>query len=241
VSAFPTRVHRRGNRRLQLALTSVLVLLLAAILVVRLVDDHAFTRSKKTIIGSGVAATQFRSLSAFGSIAVTGISNLIVRLGAPRSVVVSADNDLLNRITTRVQSHSLVIGNTPGYYSIKTPIRVQVTAPSVDPLRLEGDGDITAADINSRNLTLALMGLGTIHASGKATRLRVTISGAGDAQFRQLIAQRVTAVVTGDGGMLLTATNSLNATVTGAGSITYYGNPPHVATTVTGNGAITPG
>lgn len=219
----------------------MLVLLLAAILVVLLMDDHVFTRSKQTIIGSGVAATQTRSLPPFGSIAVTGIGDLIVRVGAPQSIIVSADNNLLSRITTRVQSHSLVIANTPGNYSIKTPIRVQVTASSVDALQLEGDGDITAAAINSRSLTLVLMGLGTIHASGKATQLRVTISGAGDAQLRHLIAQRVTAVVTGDGGMLLTATNNLNATVTGAGSITYYGNPPHVATTVTGTGAITRG
>lgn len=41
--------------------------------------------------------------------------------------------------------------------------------------------------------------------------------------------------------MLLTATYSLNATVTRTGPITHHGNPPHVATTVTGTGAITRG
>ena len=220
-----------------MALTSLLVLLLAAIVVVVLVDKHVF--SKATIVGSGVAATQTRSLPPFTSIDATGISNLIVHVGAPQSVVVRADNNLISRITTRVQTGNLVIGNKPGSYSIKTPIRVQVTLPSVHALALNGDGDITATGINAHVLTLSLAGLGSINASGTTTRLHVTLSGAGEALLRRLIARDVTAVVSGAGQMLLTATHSLNATVTGDGAINYYGNPPHVATTVTGNGVIT--
>jgi hypothetical protein len=134
-----------------------------------------------------------------------------------------------------------VIGTTPGNLSAKSPMFVAVSLPSLDALRLQGDGNITATGINIRHLTVAIPGSGNIDATGTTTKLDVTISGEGTASLRQLIARDAKAGLSGDGSIMLTATHSLTASVSGTGTVLYGGNPPHVNQTVTGSGTISAG
>jgi hypothetical protein len=48
-------------------------------------------------------------------------------------------------------------------------------------------------------------------------------------------------VLSGTGSATVVATKSLKASLSGSGSVTYYGLPQHVKTKVTGTGAIHPG
>jgi len=226
-------------RTAQPALTALAVVLLAAILVTLLVDHNSSKPAPGE--GSGIAATQVREVSPFTGIDLAGANNVIVQVGARESVVVHADSNLLARVTTQVRSGKLVIGNTPGNLNAKAPMYVAVSVPSLDALALQGDGNITATGINSRSLTVIIPGSGDIHLTGATTRLSVTISGDGTALLGQLTARDASAVVSGDGTITLTATHSVSANVSGSGTISYGGNPSHVATSVTGSGTITPG
>jgi hypothetical protein len=118
---------------------------------------------------------------------------------------------------------------------------VAVSVPSLDGLRLQGNGNISATGINSRNLTVALPGSGNVHAAGTTTKLDVTISGEGTALLRELVARDANAALSGDGSIMLTATNSLTARISGTGAVLYGGNPPQVIPTVTGSGTISAG
>ena len=154
------------------------VLLLIAILLALLVDRIFFpSSSSPSGTGSGVAATQARSVPPFTGVALTGANNVIVQVGARQSVIVHADSNLLTRVTTQVRSGRLVIGTTPGNLSAKSPMFVTVSVPSLDRLRLQGAGNISVTGINSRALTVALPGSGNIDATGTTTKLDVTISG----------------------------------------------------------------
>jgi putative autotransporter adhesin-like protein len=214
--------------------------MVAAILIALLVD-RIFFNSSPAGTGSGVAATQARSLPQFTGVDLAGDNNIIVHVGARQSVIIHADTNLLRRVTTQVRSGRLVIGTTPGNLNARAPMVVTVSVPSLDALTLHGAGNITATGINSRNLTVLLPGSGNIHVTGTATRLDVTMSGEGTALLRQLIARDVNAALRGDGAIMLTATHRLNASVSGSGTILYGGNPPHVTTKVSSNGTITPG
>ena len=134
-----------------------------------------------------------------------------------------------------------MIGTTSGNLSAKSPMFVAVSVPSLDRLRLQGAGNISVTGINSRNLTVALPGSGNIDASGTAAKLDVTISGEGTALLRQLIARDANAALGGDGSIMLTATHSLTARISGSGTVLYGGNPPHVTQRVTGSGTISAG
>nr|MCU0492230.1 DUF2807 domain-containing protein [Chloroflexaceae bacterium] len=71
-------------------------------------------------------------------------------------------------------------------------------------------------------------------------QLSVTIEGLGQFRGDQFTSQRATVNVKGSGNVYVRAEESLNATVEGLGSITYYGNP-RVTPVVSGAGSIKPG
>ena len=218
------------------------MLLLTAILIALIVDRIFFdSSSSRAGTGSGVAATQPRSLPPFTSVELAGDNNVTIQVGARQSVIVHADSNLLGRVTTRVSSGRLVIGTTPGNLSAKSPMFVAVTVPSLDRLRLGGAGNISATGIDNRKLTVALPGSGTIEVTGATMKLAVTISGEGTALLRQLVARDADAALGGDGTIMLTATHSLTARISGHGTILYGGKPAYVTQNVTGSGTISAG
>jgi Putative auto-transporter adhesin, head GIN domain len=216
-------------------------LLLAAIIIALLAVRILHSSSSPAGTGSGVAAAQSRSLLPFTGVDLAGANNVMVRVGARQSVTVHADRNLLGRVTTRVQAGSLVIGTTPGPLNAKRPMYVAVGVPSIDRLALPGAGNISVTGIDSRILTLVLPGSGTVSTTGTTTRLDVTISGTGTALLSGLIARDAKAVLSGDGSIVLTATHSVDASVSGSGTIVYGGNPALVTKAVTGSGTIAGG
>ena len=179
-------------------------------------------------------------MAPFGQRRAAGSNNVVIRAGEQRSVVVRADDNLIDRVTTRVQSGRLVIGNTPGSFSTESPMSVEVERATLNALTLSGSGNIVVGGIKAASLTVTLPGSGTLTASGTTTRLRVTVSGSGMVQFSRLVANDVQAVVSGSGTVFVTATESLDASVPGEGTIVYAGDPPDVTRSITGTGEITP-
>ncbi len=188
----------------------------------------------------GTAATQTRTVARFTSLDLAGSNNVTITVGKPQSVVVHADSNLINHVTTDVVAGTLVIGDT-GRLTASGPMSVDVSVPSLSALSLSGSGQISATGISTPLLTVTVSGSGLVSAAGTATRLDVTINGSGKAQLSQLTARDVHAVVSGSGLIQVTATSSLDAAVPGSGTINYSGNPPQVTTSVTGSGTITRG
>lgn len=223
-------------------LVAILALLLGGLAVAVLYHFETFGGSSNsttsTTEGSGVPATQARYVAAFTSVELAGSNNVVIRLGEKQSVVVSADDNLLDRVTTEVRSGKLVIANSPGSLTTKSPMSVAVNVPTLSALTLTGSGNIVVNGIETESLKVTLPGSGTLTASGTAKRLDVTVSGSGMVQFTQLVANDVRAVVSGSGRIFITATKSLDASVSGDGAILYAGNPQDVTKSVTGTGAI---
>jgi putative autotransporter adhesin-like protein len=239
----PTSVHPgREQHRSRWVLVAILAFLLGGVAVALLHHFDAFGGSSNsttsTTDGSGVPATQARDVAAFTSVELAGSNNVVIRAGEKPSVVVRADDNLLDRVTTEVQSGKLVIANTPGTLTTKSPMSVAVNVPTLSALTLTGSGNIVVNGIETESLKVTLPGSGTLTASGTATRLDIAVSGSGMVQFTQLVANDVRAVVSGSGSIFVTATNSLDASVSGSGAILFAGNPQDVTKSVTGTGAI---
>jgi putative autotransporter adhesin-like protein len=116
-----------------------------------------------------------------------------------------------------------------------------VRVPTLDALTLSGSGNVVVSGIDAERLTVSLPGSGTLTGSGTARGLDVTVSGSGTVQFARLVANDARALVSGSGSIFVTATQTLDASVTGSGAIVYAGHPQEVTKSVTGNGAITGG
>jgi len=239
ISSAPRHSGHTAHR-IQPNLVAVLIAALAVVAIGVALLVHGGKSSSSGVQGSGVAATQTRAVAAFSSLDLAGSNNVNVIVGAPQSVVVAADSNLISHVTTRVLAGALVIGDT-GSFTTRTPMSVDVSVPSLAALNLSGDGQISVTGISTSQLTVTVSGSGLLSAAGTATRLDVTVSGDGQAQLGQLIARDVQAVVSGSGLIQVTATASLDAAIPGTGAIVYSGNPSHVTTSITGTGTVSRG
>jgi putative autotransporter adhesin-like protein len=227
----------RGSQRAWVAgLTLVAAVGIALALAVRY--DVFGGSSRARIEGSGVAATQTRALPAFHGIELAGSNTVTVSVGGPQSVVVIADDNLLDRVTTRVKDGRLIIGTAPGSFTTRRSMSVDISVPWLDSLELSGSGAVTVAGLRGSRMTMALSGSGIVRASGAVGRLDVRLGGSGEVELAALRARNVHAVAAGSGQILVTAKDTLDASVPGTGAIIYRGNPRHVRTSVTGNGIV---
>jgi hypothetical protein len=238
ISAPHRESHTPHRSRRALIVAFIAAVILAAIGIVLAVRGGEPAGSG--LQGSGVSATQTRTVARFSSLEVAGSNNVTVTVGPTQSVAVHADSNLISHVTTHVVAGKLVIADT-GSFTTKTPMSVEVSVPSLTMLNLRGSGQLSVTGIKAPRLTVTVSGSGLLHAAGTATRLDVTVSGDGLAQLSQLSASQVHAVLTGSGLIQVTATTSLDAAVPGTGAIVYSGNPAQVTSSVTGVGTVTRG
>ena len=196
--------------------------------------------STNAVQGSGLQVAESRAVPAFGSVDLAGSNNVFIRVGDEQSVQVYGDDNLIDRVTTDVDADTLVIGSKPGSYSTNSPMRVEVSVPSLRDLTLSGSGNVLVSGVDGRRFTVTISGSGAVRASGTTEQLVVTVSGSGQAELGGVEASIVHAVVSGSGEIVVTATASLDASVPGSGSIMYGGNPNDVTKSVTGSGEIIP-
>lgn len=242
MTVAPTPLHSRTPHRRWLQAAAAVALVAVGIAIGLVIHgDVANESSAVGVEGSGVRASQTRNVPSFAAVDLAGGNNVTIHVGGTRSVVVSADDNLLDHVTTRVEDGALVIGTTPGSFTTKSPMNVDVTVPSLDALTLSGSGVVSAEGIDADSLTIALPGSGVLRASGTARTVDVDHSGSGDAQLAGLVGENVHAVLSGSGRIVVTAKKSLEATVSGSGAIFYGGDPAQVTTNVTGSGAVLPG
>ena len=190
--------------------------------------------------GSGMLATEHRDVDDFTRVDLAGTSRVIVRVGAPKSVVVRGDDNLLHLITTKVTDGTLVVSQK-GDFTSNRGIEVEVATPSLAGVKLSGTGALVVTGVNAQQFGVDLSGTGSLDASGRAQRVELTLSGVGNARLRQLVSADTHVVLSGTGSAAVVAMKSLDASLSGSGSVTYYGKPQHVKTSVTGSGAIHPG
>ena len=243
MAAAPAPIQQGGapaHHPLALIVTLFLIATGVVVLLAHL-DVFEDSSSSNGVQGSGVAATQTRQVAPFNRIDLAGSNSVIVRVGPKQTVVVHADDNLLRHVTTQVHGGALVIGNTPGSFTTRSPMTVEIGVPSLEALTLSGSGLVSVSGISRPLMSISLPGTGLVHASGTASRLDVTLGGSGNAQLGELVARNVHAVVTGSGQIVVSATKRLDASVPGSGSIIYGGDPSHVTRSVTGRGAITRG
>jgi hypothetical protein len=237
----PLDSGQRARHDRRFALIGILALVLVG---VTIAITYAVTSnpspSSNTVQGSGVQARENRTVPTFGSVELAGSNNVTIHVREEQSVQVYGDDNIIERVTTKVDGTTLVIGTKPGSYATNSPTGVEVSMPSLSELTLSGSGNITITGIEPPAFILLISGSGVVSASGTTEQLDVTVSGSGQAELGGVEATAVRAVVSGSGQIIVTATESLEASVPGTGSIVYGGNPSDVTSSVTGTGAVTP-
>ena len=228
-------------RRFSVARISLLVLIVAAAAFLLGRQDWGSSSLSFTngVSGSGVAATQTRSLPSFRAIDLAGANTITVHVGAKQAVVVHAEDNLINRVKTDVR-HGVLVVSERGSFAANLPLSVEVTVPKLDSARLMGSGTIRVEGVQARKFNAEVLGSGMLAISGTVDQLDASLAGSGNMQLGGLAARSVTATVPGSGRLEVQATHTLDASILGNGAIVYSGHPKTVNQTVRGSGAILP-
>jgi hypothetical protein len=180
-----------------------------------------------------------RHVAPFTGVTLAGANLVTVRVGGPQEVVVRGDDNLVGRITTDVSGGKLVIDNR-GSFRTRSPMSVDVTVPSLGSLALAGSGQIFVEGVKAPRFAVTLPGCGKLKVSGTTGRLDAQLGGSGQLQLGELTSRDARVAVGGSGTILVNATRSLDASVTGSGVVAYFGGPASVTTHVTGSGTVVP-
>lgn len=202
-------------------------------------EDGSTVRSHwSTERGSGTPATETRTVAPFARIRVEGSPDVEVTSGATQSVTVTADDNLIERLTTRVEDGVLVIGTKSGNYDFKCGPRIQVACTSLEGVSILGSSDLRASAIDADAFQVAIHGSGAAHLAGKAKRLDVSVSGSGDVRAFDLAVDDVTVSMSGSGSAHVRAAARISAAVSGSGDVRYRGTPKDVQRSISGSGTI---
>ena len=167
-----------GPRAWPLAVAGLLVV---AVIVVIATAGCREAPSASSTGGSGVSVTDHRDVSPFARVELAGANTVEIHVGAPLSVAVTGDDNLVRRVTTVVAAGRLVIDNT-GSFTTKAPMHVAVSVPSLHGVELGGAGTVTADGVTSADFSAELAGDGTLVVSGTVRRVTAVLAGAGDAR-----------------------------------------------------------
>jgi hypothetical protein len=212
------------------------------------------------VIGSGTIVSETRPVRDFNEVQLAGTGTLLIAPGDAESLTIEAEDNLLPMIKTDVRGGRLIIGPEQdwlGGFRPTKPITYRVTVRKLNALDLSGAGAVEATNITTDRLSLGisgagsaklegltaddlsatLSGSGSLTGSGRVRRESVSISGAGAYQGEALQATTASVTVSGIGGATVRVSDKLNVLISGAGSVSYIGDPV-VSQRISGLGSV---
>jgi hypothetical protein len=214
----------------------------------------------KRVHGDGNIKTEDRSVGSFKNVEVGGAAKVMVSQGDQNSVKIEGDENLLPYMEVYKEGDKVIIREKPGYNLIPTnDMKVYVTAPVYNKIdasgacdiigetkisnsedlemHVSGAGDIRM-DVDAPRLSSRVSGIGSIFLKGQTKDVDLDLSGAGHAHCFDLLSENTKVSISGAGSAEVYASVKLDASVSGAGSVTYKGNATDVSQHVSGAGSV---
>ena len=199
--------------------------------------------------------SESRDVTGFDRVTLKEFGKLIITQGEEEALIIESHPDVIDRITTEVKDGELILGLKGGFmdkfsdfissslsgHQITFNLSVKelrglsifgagsATADDISTnelkLKLSGAGSIKMKGLNAGVLSVDLPGTGKIEIAGQAQEQKVTISGAGGYSARKLQTKAAKVHLSGAGKGIVWATDDLDISITGLGSVDYYGEP----------------
>jgi Putative auto-transporter adhesin, head GIN domain len=189
--------------------------------------------------GSGQISSEPRQVSGFSKVELTGNGELTIEQTGTESLTISAEQNLLPRVSSEVSGDTLVLGpETIANIFPTRPIKYALTVKDLTGLEVSGSGSVNVSKLATTSLSSKISGSGKITANGTADDQDLDISGSGRYQAEQLIGKTVRVAISGSGSADVHATEVLDIQMSGSGTLTYTGNPPQVTQEISGSGKV---
>ena len=187
--------------------------------------------------GDAPVSRETRPVTEFHAISVPGTIQVSVTVGKAASLELTGEADLLAKVTTTVKDGVLVL-DTPRRMRNHSHLRAIVTVPALDAIDVSGTAELKVTGLAAAGLAIRIPGTGTVTLAGTAGTIQASIDGTGQLDADQLAAKDARIAIGGTGQASLRASQSVDVTVTGTGSVDVAGNPPHVKKSVSGTGSV---
>jgi hypothetical protein len=193
--------------------------------------------SEDRVEGSGNRKSERREVAGFDRLIIEGAYGVEVVCGPAPSLEIEADDNLLPLIRAEVEGGRLRVRSERGMSTRELP-RLRITVPDVREIELPGASEFSLTGVRNESLKISVPGASKLRAEGETGRLEVALSGAGLIDVEGVRARHVTASCSGAGTISVYASETLDASVSGVGSINYAGEPATVNRSVSGLGRI---
>ena len=231
----------------------ILALILAGCNIVSFNNDVKMINPSDTIISDN------RTVSEFNGIDFRTFGKVVLTQGETESVVIKGSDNVVPVIQTSVRNGVLVIQtdediNITGMnkenvltFTIVVKDLTSLTisgAAEVDLARLStskldltmsGVGNVQLGDLQAESMNVTVSGAGSVNLAGEVSKAWINISGAGPVNAADLKIGTADVTISGIGSASVWVIEKLTGNISGAGNVSYYGDPM-VSTTTSGIG-----
>jgi len=179
-----------------------------------------------SLTGSGNVVTEDREVKDFNAVEITGIGKLTIKQGSKESLKLEGEDNILKNIRTEVSNNTLKIEFKSGLNIIPTKdLLFYLTVKDLTSIISSGAAAVNGEGLNLKEISIKLNGAEKIVMSGTVNKQEITINGAGYYDAKDFASKESRVSLNGAGGVTVKVSDTLNATISGAGSIKYIGNP----------------
>jgi hypothetical protein len=188
------------------------------------------------IRGNGRIKTEERPIATFANVDASGAFEIEWQNGTP-AVRVTTDENLLPYIENNVSEDTLHLRSLEHLWPTHG-IKVVISSPTRAGGKIRGAVKLTVKQLSGPIFALESKGASEVSLDGSVDRLLVDMTGASQLAAAGLQAKTAEISTTGAGDAEVAVTDTLKVVITGAGKVTYSGNPPTIKKQITGAGSI---
>jgi hypothetical protein len=188
------------------------------------------------IRGNGHLTTEQRTIGEFSEVRADGAFEIEWRSGAP-ALSVTTDENLLRYIDNKISGNTLRLHSRERIWP-RHKIKVVVSSTTLRGADLSGACHLDVKQISGEKFFLRSAGATHINLAGNVDELIADMSGATKLSAEAL--QTKTAELSGSGASHLdvTVSEALRVSISGAGKVTYAGNPKTLEKHISGAGSV---
>lgn len=211
----------------------------------------SFSQAQKTI-----------NASDFSEISLKTSATVYVTQGNEYKVTIDGDEEDLEEMDVHVRGNTLVIDSDDDWSwfgNNRGDVTVEIITPKVEGISVSGSGKLYGkntfktneldlsvsgsgkmeieSEVSSRTTT-SISGSGKIRLAGSSSEMRATISGSGKIDAEDFKVKSCNVHISGSGSGTVYVEESLDAKISGSGSVYYGGNPTHVDSHTSGSGRV---
>jgi len=186
--------------------------------------------------GNGHIKSEERQVGAFANLDAGGAFEIEWESGSP-ALRITTDENLLPYIENNVSDDTLRL-RTRDHIWPTHGIKIVISSPTRTGGRIRGAIKLTVKQLSGPTFALESKGASEVTLAGNVDRLLVDMTGASQLAADGLQAKTAEISTTGAGDAEVAVTDALNVVITGAGKVTYAGNPPTIKKQITGAGSI---